>query len=144
MNVDLAAWSVHSTANATVTVTIRDPDMRDPDRLRRVLAQAGVPASVQVVHPKGSYTIYATGCEGIGQDGLRHVIDVLHPRGSPENNGTGMFTIKLSAMPPGSVLSFVFFAYDRLARAHHKYGLVAFSLHYGTPPPCVVPTTVPK
>jgi hypothetical protein len=42
VNVDLAAWSVHTNPDQTVTLTLRQ--LKDADKLRQVLAQAGVRA----------------------------------------------------------------------------------------------------
>lgn len=142
VNVDLADWSVHTTANATVTVTVRDPDLSDPDRLRTVLAEAGVPASVQVTHVRSVNGVNIIGCAGPGQDGIPEIIDVLGWPPIRQVNGTGIITIKPSAMPPGSVLSFIFFVFDGVPEPpHHPFGMM--SLHQGPPPPCVVPTAVP-
>jgi hypothetical protein len=45
VHVNLAAWSVNTSPNGTVTFTMRN--VSDPTRLQRVLAQAGVPAMVR-------------------------------------------------------------------------------------------------
>jgi hypothetical protein len=143
VNVDLAAWSVHTTANATVTVTVRDPDLSDPDRLRTVLAQAGVPASIQVTHVRTVRGTFIVGCAGPGQDGMPQVADVLGSPSIRQVDGTGIITIKPSAMPPGSVLSFVFFVFDGIPKPPHR-PLGTMSLHQGPPPPCIAPTAPPQ
>jgi hypothetical protein len=143
VNIDLAAWSVHTNADATVTVTVRNSDLRDPDRLRAVLAQAGIPASIQVVHlvvlHQGSQTINIVGCSGPGQDGIPQIIDVLGWPLVHHGAGNDTITIKPSAMPPGSVLSFVFWVLPDGTLGWQPQP--DMSLHEGPPPPCVVPTT---
>lgn len=115
VNVDLAAWSVHTNADATVTITIRE--LRDPNKLRQVLAEAGVPAIVTV-----------GGCVRNG-DGLPQIGIVLNHTVS-KLDGT-IFTVKPSAMPPGSVLSIAY--YDTLSGGHTMTTAIALLAHMPTP-----------
>jgi hypothetical protein len=112
VNVDLAAWSVHTNADSTVTITIRE--LRDPDMLRQVLAKAGVPAIVTV----GT-------CVRNG-DGMPQIGIVLSHMRKPD--GT-IFTIKPSAMPPGAVLSI---DYVTLGEGHASAIVIALLAHAQT------------
>lgn len=103
VNIDLAAWSVHTKADSSVELTMRE--MFDADRLRAVLAQAKVRADIQFVTvPAGQLF---TGCKGdFGPDHLaigtvvRQDVRIGHP--------FRMFVYP-KLMPAGSVLSIVFF-----------------------------------
>lgn len=118
VNVDLAAWSVHTNADSTVTITFRQ--FRDPDKLRQVLAEAGVPAVV------------SEGASCLPQDieGLPQLGNVLS---RTMRGGADIVTIKPSAMPPGSVLSI---NYSGVDNAPHSAGVIAIALLEHRPPTC--------
>ena len=135
VNVDLAAWSVHTNPNATVTMTVRD--FWNPDELRAVLARACIRADVQTYVSNGRAGI----CEQtLVLHGLPQIVDVL---GSPmvrQVNGASVVTINPAAMPAGSVLvvDFVYIGHrGSPARA------VAVGLSDGVPEKCVDTTQFP-
>lgn len=123
VNVDLAAWSVHTNANSTVTITVRQ--LRDPDKLRQVLASAGIPAVIlydaarcpspddTVARAAGSLTVHQV-------------------------KGAAVVTIRPSAMPRGSVLSF---NYIGPGTGHPVTVAIALLGHAPTPAPA--PTRCP-
>jgi hypothetical protein len=121
IHVDLAAWSVDTTPDGTVTVTVRE--LTDPERLRDVLTQAGVPAKVQFLQiPSGT----PIGCR---EPQGRHVIpsnDIL------SEDDAGVWTIKAAAMPDGSVLNFVV-----IKTLDGQALTTIMSLHAGEPGTCV-------
>lgn len=94
VNVDVAAWSVHTGADSTVLLTVRQV-VNDPQQLREVLAKAGVRALVldeprSVPCPAGTRVTSLP----FGQ-----VFTV-----PPHTSAGQMAVIHPSAMPPGSVL----------------------------------------
>ena len=90
VNVDLAAWSVHTNTDLTVTVTVRQ--MRDPDLLRQVLAEAGIRAVVGTCLSHGISLPQIT--KVVGSPPLRKVA------------GGFVLTVHPAQMPAGSVLGF--------------------------------------
>ncbi len=100
VHVNLAAWSVNTSPNGTVTFVVKK--MSDPARLEHVLAEAGVPAIVR----------FGENCRARGQTlPLRGVVSgpkyVGGAAGRPERvNGRPYpdwaYTITASAMPTGS------------------------------------------
>ena len=85
VQVDLAAWSVNSNPNGTVSVTVRQ--MVDPAGLRKTLAKAGIPAVVSVEQLASP----STTCDNQGTKlGMKGVI-VATPRtaGAPGRRGAG-------------------------------------------------------
>jgi hypothetical protein len=99
-HVHLAAWSVDSGPQDTVTVRVRTPH----DPAARALAGAGVRAKVEFFAPGRSADCIDPGA-GLGQ--LHEVVGAPPVR----RDGTTMvMTIKRAAMPAGSVLHFVIFA----------------------------------
>ena len=103
VNVDLAAWSVHTNANRSVTLTVRD--IKDTDHLRTVLAQAGIPAYVLEIRA----TKPLTACTG--EDGLPQIVQVLKPLRIPGTRQSSV-TIDPSKMPKGSALEITVTSYD--------------------------------
>lgn len=110
VNVDLAAWSVHTNADSTVTFTLRE--FWDPAKLEQVLAHAGVRALVT----------QDPGC-GANMDvaGMPQIAKVM---GFPVHKADGevIYTVTPSAMPAGSVLDIHY--YD----AGTPHGVVSVSL----------------
>lgn len=133
VHVDLAAWSVHTNTDSTVTVTIHNAELAtDPARLQAVLAEAGVPAVVQVMQPSASNGHQITGCTGPGQDGLPQIVDVL---GASYTDGR-QETINPAAMPPDSVLRFVLW----LDHAHPEQWSIDLAIYHAPAPLCPQPT----
>jgi len=97
VQVDLAAFSVHTTANGTVKVTVRQ--LFDPATLSAILAKAGVPAIVTVRHGQPAFT-----CNGGTADMmvlLRRTVDLS----APGSDGQSL-TIRPSLIPHGGKIEF--------------------------------------
>ncbi|MDI6100949.1 hypothetical protein QLQ12_20250 [Actinoplanes sp. NEAU-A12] len=109
--IELAAWSVESAPDGTITLTVRE--LVDADGLSARLKQAGVPARVDFL-PPGSDR-----CAG-ERDGLPAIAEVVRMRG-----GEPVVHIRPAAMPAGTTLHFV-----ALGTA------MRFSLVDGEPPKC--------
>ena len=131
VNVDNAAWSVHTNADSTVTVTLRQ--VMDTDQLQQILVKAGVRARVQLVHNG------LAGCDAVMKD-LPQSGQVFNYRtaSSPAHQDISVVTIKPSAMPAGSYVSIVVDDFG------HPFGLgwkgmvsIQFLLVHGTPATCV-------
>jgi hypothetical protein len=147
VDVDLAGWSVHTGAHSTVTLTLRESELRDPARLRAVLAEAGVAADIEVVPAKWTRDGVWTTVYGCQADPRRVALpqgaDVLGGWHSAADGATSM-TIDPTRMPPGSVVGFVFYTFAESPPGLHlpvsspAPGWMA--LFQGTPPPCVVTT----
>jgi hypothetical protein len=90
--VDLAAWSVHTHPDGTVTINVRQ--MSDPDGLRDTLAKAGVPAVVSV-RKAGQ----ATSCSPGGDE-----VPVKNLIVSSATSTKSGITIRPSAVPKGAKL----------------------------------------
>lgn len=93
VHIHLAAFSVDTNPGGTVTLTLTQGQLFDPNAVRRALEQAGVPAVVTV----GSICTVP----GRPSNGLPDVIS--RPPGS---NGANSTTITPSAIPAGEKLSF--------------------------------------
>jgi hypothetical protein len=96
VHIHLAAFSVDSNPGGTVTLTLTQGQIFDPNALRQALARAGVPALVTV----GSVctTPYPS-------DALPRVLSR-----SPASHGHSITTITPSAIPAGEKLSIGYFA----------------------------------
>jgi hypothetical protein len=103
VNVDLAAWSVHTSADASVTLTVRE--IKDTDRLRAVLAQAGIPAYVW------DFTVGSAPPACRGENGMPQLVQVLQPHRVPGTKQTSV-TIDPAKMPKGSALVITVITYD--------------------------------
>lgn len=91
VNVDLAAWSVHTNADSTVTLTVRE--YQDPALMQQVLARAGVSAIVT----QGANCF-------LHIDGLPVISKVLTGYARPAGSDPYTTIITPSAMPPGTSL----------------------------------------
>lgn len=91
VNVDLAAWSVHTNADSTVTLTVRE--FRDPVLMQQVLARAGVSAIVT----------QGASCE-LMVDGLPAMSKVLDNHSHRDPRDPYITVITPGAMPPGTSL----------------------------------------
>lgn len=98
VNVDNAAWSVHTEAHATVALTVRQLGT-DPQKLRAVLAKAGVRAIV-LTGPAAAHCSFGGGITSLPQ--INQVVVTPTVLRDP---GGANFVIHPDAMPPGSVLS---------------------------------------
>ena len=132
VNVDYAGWSVHTNADASVvTVTVRELD--DPGRMRDVLAEAGVRASVMSI---------TTPCAlPLNIHTLPQLAGVFG--GSPIVHrvaGASLVIIHPAAMPTGSVLSIRYYHLAEQASTPNGHteeaGVVEVSLLSGYPPAC--------
>lgn len=104
-DVQLAAWSVDTNKDETVTVTVRE--LFDPEKLTEVMASAGVRAKVQFVQiPAASENV---GCYKLAGPGVHSISSEKVLTGGVDANGDVSMTIAPKAMPAGSVLSFVVF-----------------------------------
>jgi hypothetical protein len=102
VHLHLAAWSVDTSADKTITVTVRE--LSDPQKLTEILATTGVRSKVQFVQvPKGN----PVGCYKHGEGLQRLPSDEVVSW--KETGGATVVTIKPALMPSGSVLSFVIF-----------------------------------
>ncbi|MET8145086.1 hypothetical protein ABZU32_32695 [Sphaerisporangium sp. NPDC005288] len=86
VHVDLAAWSVNTSPNGLVEVTIRE--MKDPARLSRTLADAGVPVVLTSGHV----------CSSTDEPQISQVVRKL------SGDGDLVITIDPEAMPAGTEL----------------------------------------
>ncbi|GGN88381.1 hypothetical protein GCM10010112_71810 [Actinoplanes lobatus] len=135
---NLAAWSIESTPDGTVVLTIRQ--LTDADRLTAALKTAGVPALVEFERvPPQAKTI---GCADNGQPSLPQLYDVTPTQTGNAHPGEHIFTIRRDRMPPGTNLHFVLFE----EQTHD--GTVAHSVHtslvQGTPLRCEPSWNNPK
>lgn len=105
VEVHLAAWSVDTNKDRTVTVTVRE--LSDPERLNEVLTSAGVRAKVQFVQIPA--TTKSAGCYKLAGPGVRPVDSDGVLSGGADANGDVRMTVTPAAMPEGSVVSFVVF-----------------------------------
>ena len=117
VNVDLAAWSVHTDADLTVTVTLRQ--LRDPDLLRQVLAKAGVHAVVGA-------------CLSHGET-LPQVTKVLDDPPLRKVAGGFVITVHPAQMPAGSALGFTVAV---VSPSSETVRTVAIALYAHTPGQC--------
>jgi hypothetical protein len=120
----LAAWSVESSPDGTVVLTIRQ--LTDADRLNAALKAAGVPALVEFERVPADAKV--VGCAENGQDGLPQLNAVMRP------SADRVFAIRRDRMPPGSTLHFVLFeehALDGTPQIAVRTGLID-----GIPLPC--------
>jgi hypothetical protein len=105
VDVQLASWSVNTNKDQTVTVTVRE--LSDPEKLTEVMRSAGVRAKVQFVQiPATSKNI---GCYKLAGPGVRPLDSDKVLSGGVDANGDVSMTVTPTAMPEGSVLSFVVF-----------------------------------
>ena len=136
VHVNLAAYSVDSNPNGTVTVALATKRNFDPAGLRQALAQAGIAAVVNfgvfcqtAVQPTGfTQVVYRSASAG-----------AAHSHASSAGNQTEMtaMVIKPSAMPRRAELSIGYFP-NRVAMTLVKVGgpLSCFSMD---PPGCDIP-----
>jgi hypothetical protein len=138
VHVNLAAYSVDSNPNGTVSVALAHKGIFDPNKLRRLLARAGVAAVVNVdafcqtpVQPAGFRQVVssatANGPAGPGAGA---------GRSAPQVNFTAM-VIKPSAMPRRAELSIGYFP-DHVAMTLVKLG-GPLSCVANDPPGCNIP-----
>lgn len=99
VNVDLAAWSVHTNADSTVTLTVRE--FQDPVQMQQVLARAGVSAIVT----------QGADC-ALNMDGLPMISKVLDNYSHHDPSDPYITVIRPSAMPPGTSLFINFTGID--------------------------------
>lgn len=97
VHIHLAAFSVETHPDGTVTLTLTQGQLFDPNAVRRALARAGVPAVVTV---NSVCTV-----PGRPSNGLPQVIS-----GTRSSDGQTVTTITPSAIPAGEKLSFGYFA----------------------------------
>jgi len=122
VQVDLAAFSVHTNANGTVSITIRQ--MSDPAGLRQTLAKAGIPAIVQVVHlPQPVCGSQATAYHTVAAKG------VLVAMNSGASAGPGI-TIRPAAIPKGATVDFA------ILMKGTRPSAIVIAVGKGTPPEC--------
>ena len=120
VQVDLAAWSVNSNPNGTVSVTVRQ--MVDPAGLRKTLAKAGIPAVVSVEQLASP----STTCDNQGTKlGMKGVIVA-----TPRTAGAPGVTIRPAAIPKGATIGFAVL----MKGTRPIYVLIA--VFKGTPPTC--------
>jgi hypothetical protein len=104
VNVDEAAFSVHTNAKTgDVTVTIRE--LFDENQLKRVLAEAGIPAAFHaesIAVTSGDDEKHSSFCQWTGATALNPGAVLTHPA----NGRDAVFIVVPSAMPHGSVLAF--------------------------------------
>ena len=130
VNVDLAAWSVHTNADASVTVTVHQ--MLDPDALRGVLAKAGVRADVLFIKAQWLQPIClpAVNAPGVTEAQAERVLGIGDPR-STQAGELASFTIHPAAMPAGSRISFTIVDWGP---AHPK--MISIAVLVRAPQPC--------
>jgi hypothetical protein len=121
--VDLAAWSVHTNANGTVSITVRQ--MHDPADLRKTLAKAGIPAVVAVDHLGTPSTCVSHGGQ-VPKDLPKGIIAAVN-RGTAGAPGV---TIRPAAIPKGDTVYFI------VAMNGTRPSYVLIMIFKGTPPTC--------
>ena len=128
VNVQMAGWSVHTDADAKVTLTMHD--LADPDQVRKVLAEAGITAHVRVEKVKPGTGI---DCEPpswkdyVPEPNIDNV-----PLSVTMSGGTFTAIIDPALMPKGAVFSLIIF--DEGASGHGFSGSV---FKYDAPVTCV-------
>jgi hypothetical protein len=129
VQVDLAAFSVNTNANGTVSITVRQ--MNDPAALRKTLAKAGIPAIVQVGQfPPPICGSQATGYQQVSAPGVLVAMNsgASAARGKA-SVGPGV-TIRPSAIPKGATVNFAI-----MMKGTHPFEIV-IAVGKGTPPDC--------
>ncbi|MGH9917899.1 MAG: hypothetical protein ACRD6W_03355, partial [Nitrososphaerales archaeon] len=96
VHVQLMGFSVNSNSNGTVTVTVTPGQVMDPNVFRQILAQAGVPAMINV----GSI------CRTPGQPPAPRNAISIHPQAG----GTLVMVITPSLVPEGAEYSIGYFS----------------------------------
>jgi hypothetical protein len=139
VHVNLAAYSVDSNANGTVTVALAAKQSFNPSELRQVLAQAGIAAVVNVDafcqtadQPAGFQAVVSSS----GRNWAAKSAQSLAGRQTAEAKLTAM-VIKPSAMPKRAELSIGYFP-DHVAMTLVKVG-GRMSCFSSDPPTCNVP-----
>jgi hypothetical protein len=143
VNVDMAGWSVHTAADATVTVTVRQQLFGDPRKLQSVLNNAGVHALVRDL----SIGYPNPGCGLHGETTSPQIAQALSPQPPGKSADERVVTIHPGAMPPGSVLD-ISVSHDNLITDHNGHPttgtvrVVSISLLTAYPDDCVPPPWV--
>lgn len=140
VHVNLAAYSVDSNANGTVSLTLATRGNFDPNRLRQALARAGVAAVVNIgafcqtpVQPGGfTQVVSSAPLHGSATSGA-----TIAGQSGPRANVTAML-IKPSAMPRRAELSIGYFP-DHVAVTLIKLG-GTLSCAASDPPGCNIPS----
>ncbi|HEU5353286.1 MAG TPA: hypothetical protein VFU65_02440 [Actinocrinis sp.] len=135
VNVDMAGWSVHTNANSTVTVTVRQV-FDDPAALRTVLHNAGIHAIVREIKPGDPSMGCAIASKPISD------YDAFSLASTP---GELRFIVNPAAMPPGSVLEILVYDVEMKdpfppATHHpstHAGRTLTSTVYAGDPGPCV-------
>ena len=97
VQMDLAAWSVHTNPDQTVSITVRS--MFDPAGLRQTLVSAGIPAVVSVYQYDQPFEcLHGT---GLPADAMKEIITA-----SSKSERTAEATIRPAAIPNGVTLEF--------------------------------------
>jgi len=142
VHVNLAAYSVDSNANGTVSVALASKQRFNPSELRQVLAQAGIAAVVNVGafcqtadQPAGFQAVVSSSGRGTAQQSVQ----ATPRRQAAQANFTAM-VIKPSAMPKRAELSIGYFP-DHVAMTLVKVG-GRMSCFSSDPPTCNVPVAV--
>ncbi|GAA0395451.1 hypothetical protein Acor_72460 [Acrocarpospora corrugata] len=91
VHVQMAAFSVDSNADGTVTVRLTKQESLDPATMENALAQAGIPAQVTV-------NKWCDTAEGSDEEGFQRVV------GTETSDGLKRMVITPSAMPEGTKL----------------------------------------
>jgi len=140
VNVDMAGWSVHTTADATVTVTVRQQLFGDPRKLQSVLTDAGVHALVRDL----SIGYPNPGCGLHGETTSPQIAKALSVQLPGKSEDERVVTIHPGEMPPDSVLD-ISVSPDKLIADHTGHQstgpvrVVAISLIDKYPDDCVPP-----
>lgn len=135
VDVDLAAYSVHTNPDRTVTVTVRQ--VFDPAQLRSVLARAGIDADIEIFDVDARMSTYCP---------LRPGDMPVSPTGAMRFDFRGVgaghkFIIDPSRLPAGTVVSFRLFVAPGTTASNNGPLTIASGLFHGAPARCV---PVPK
>lgn len=129
VNVQMAGWSVHTSADSKVTLTMHD--LADPDQVRKALAEAGITAHVRV--EKIESGIKGLHCEPASINDYVPVInDDDYPMSVATHDGTFTATIDPALMPNGAVFSLIIFDYG-----NRVYGFDGALFKFDAPVNCV-------
>jgi len=131
VHVHLADFSVDTHPGGTVTVTLSQAQILDPDALRQALAEAGVPAKITI----GSFCYNPVP----DRDALFQAV-VLHQPGPGE---AADVVITPSKLPPGSTLAIAYEQASAPAKAHFELLTAGAPVTCSSSPPPVSNEPIP-
>jgi hypothetical protein len=129
VQVDLAAFSVNTNANGTVSIAVRQ--MNDPAALRKTLAKAGIPAIVHVVQlPQPICGSQATGYQTVVAKGVLVAMNSGASAAPGKASAGPGVTIRPAAIPKGATVDFA------ILMKGTRPSMIVIGVGRGTPPEC--------